>query len=202
MNTSLQVSVQKSVCHSLFSWKFRSSLMPRASRSITLVSRAHGPDLPLCSRTSVPTQLCREWHVPLAKVALILLHHSWDHRVCSGGCQTAIWEQAQFGAGSDIVLISAKHPEYSQPTQMFYYCILICIIEIALEGQEQFRLHCADMNKNYSKQQIRPPGIAVKKTTWTMLRWTEEVQGGKGKQITANEINASYYQLWNHSNSR
>lgn len=55
------------------------------------------------------------------------------------------------------MLISAKHPEYSQPTQMFYYCILICTVEIVLEGQEQFKLYCADMNKNYSKQQIWSP---------------------------------------------
>lgn len=26
-----------------------------------------------------------------------------------------------------------------------------------MEGQEEFRLYCADMNKNYSKQQIWSP---------------------------------------------
>lgn len=87
------------------------------------------------------------------------------------------------------MLVSAKHPEYSQPTQMFFYCILIYVIEIPPEGQEQFKLYCADMNQNYSKQQIWPQRTVVKKTAWAIQERWAEVRGteGKGKQVTLND---------------
>lgn len=130
INTSLQRSVQKSVCHSLFSWKLRASLMPRASSC----EQSSWPQPFL----SVAEHLCPHsttrlhygsagrdrW--PWAKAAASGTHPpSWfmyTHGIFSWrqGCQTGIWGQAQFRGGSDIVLIPAKHPECSQPTQMFY----------------------------------------------------------------------------------
>lgn len=165
INMSLQMNVQESVCHPLFSWKFRSSLMPRVTKSAEFMAS----DLSACSRTFVPTQLhgaptqlCREGRVSLSKGCSKGTNPpSWSmctHRMCSWtpGCQTGIWSQAQFRGGSDFVLVSAKHPEHSQPTLIFYYCILIWIFEVLLESQKIFRLHCADMNKNYSKHWIWP----------------------------------------------
>lgn len=69
---------------------------------------------------------------------------------------------------------------------MFYYCILIYIIEVPPEDQEQFKLYCADMNQNYRKQQIWPPKGCCQKATWTIQERWAEARGteGKGKQVT------------------
>lgn len=125
-------------------------------------------------------------------MALVLLHDSCVPTGCTRGDEAA---KLEFGvrrsSGEDLTLCWFLRSTQSTPSphRCFFYCILIYVTEIPPEGQEQFKLYCADMNQNYSKQQIWPQRTVVKKPAWTIQERWVEVRGteGKGKQVTLND---------------